>query len=59
MKAKADDDGESVEDIRKLINCAHSRAYAKAIKEANQRGDIKARHFNIFEFYVFPGLKFS
>ena len=59
LKAKADDAGESLKDIRKLINNAHSRAYNKAIKEAVQRGESQARHFSIFEFFVFSGLKFS
>ena len=59
LKANADDAGESLKDIRKLINNAHSRAYNAAIKEAVQRGESQARHFSIFEFFVFSGLKFS
>lgn len=64
LKAKADDagdnaGGETSKDIRKLINNAHSRAYTKAIKEAVQRGESQARHFSIFEFFVFSGLTFS
>lgn len=59
LKANADDAGESLKDIRKLINNAHSRAYNAAIREAVQRGESQARHFSIFEFFVFSGLKFS
>ena len=44
--------GESVEDIRKLINNAHSKAYGAAIREATLRGESKARHFSIFGFNV-------
>ena len=63
LKAKADDAGddagETTKDIRKIINCVHSRAYSKAIKEATERGESQARHFSIFEFFVFSGLTFS
>ena len=63
LKANADDAGddagETTKDIRKLINNAHSKAYTKAIKEAVQRGESQARHFSIFEFFVFSGLTFS
>ena len=59
LKANADDAGESLKDIRKLINNAHSRAYNAAIKEAVQRGESQARHFSIFEFFAFSGLFFS
>ena len=62
LKANADDAGdaagETTKDIRKLINCLHSRAYTKAIKEATQRGESKARHFSILEFLYFLVLHF-
>ena len=54
-----DEEGESVEDIKKLVNAAHSRAYRSAIREAITRGESEARHFSIFVFYVFSGLRLS
>ena len=59
FKATADDAVESLNDTRKLINNAHSRAYQLGIKEAVERGEIKARYCNIFEFYVCSDLEFS
>ena len=52
-------DAVELNDIRKLINNAHSRAYQLGKKEAYERGENKARYFNIFEFYVCSDLKFS
>ena len=58
FKATADDAVETSNDIRKLVNNAHSRAYQLGIKEAYERGENKARYFNIFEFYVCSDLEF-
>ena len=59
-KAKVNDlDAVELNDIRKLINNAHSRAYQLGKKEAYERGENKARYFNIFDFYVCSDLEFS
>ena len=52
-------DAVELNDIRKLINNAHSRAYQLGKKEAYERGENKARYFNIFDFYVCSDLEFS
>ena len=48
-KVRAD---ETWEDIKKLINNAHSRAYNKQIKAALLAGKNKAKHFDIVLFYA-------